>query len=316
VHPDLVFIHGIGRPRDAEKELSDWLAALDDKHSVDALVRRGDVKATFVSYGDLFVDEDEQGAADVDLTGPEAEMVTAMLAEMIDAKLAPEHGDAEDDRTRSILQHARAQLQPSDDSQGVLGPVNTLLNVSTTLLSIPPLRRAGEWVTARMMVHDLSQVARYLSRGEPDESGFSLGARIRSRFLDAIGFGKTVVVAHSLGSVVAFEALHQRECDISLFVTIGSPLGLRTAVWPHLRPVPPRTPEGVARWLNFWDPDDIVAVSPRIERRLIANSRDVLPGSARVESDGLWVHNATTYLARPEIAGPIARALNRRHGMR
>ncbi|WP_346053710.1 serine peptidase [Amycolatopsis dongchuanensis] len=73
-----------------------------------------------------------------------------------------------------------------------------------------------------------------------------------------------VVVAHSLGSVVAYEALwaHQ-EHDVDLLVTLGSPLA-QPVVLDRLRPPENRTrPPLVRRWVNIADLDDIVAVPVR-----------------------------------------------------
>lgn len=164
------------------------------------------------------------------------------------------------------------------------------------------------------MVGHLSQVARYLARGEPGADGSGLDRRIRARIAEAVGDGPAVVVAHSLGSVVALEALHELASPVPLFVTIGSPIGMRTAVWPRLVPRPPAVPEGVGGWLNFWDRDDILAVRPLLERDVRANARGVAPKSRRVDSDGAWVHSAGKYLAQPAVAGPVAQTLARLAG--
>jgi pimeloyl-ACP methyl ester carboxylesterase len=68
----------------------------------------------------------------------------------------------------------------------------------------------------------------------------------------ALGAGPAVVIAHSLGSVVGFEMLHEYRGTVPLWVTLGSPLALRAVVWPRLRPTPPATPDAVQRWLNYW----------------------------------------------------------------
>jgi pimeloyl-ACP methyl ester carboxylesterase len=42
----------------------------------------------------------------------------------------------------------------------------------------------------------------------------------------ALEAGPCIVVAHSLGTVVAFKLLRAHTQDVPLFVTLGSPLGL------------------------------------------------------------------------------------------
>ena len=118
-----------------------------------------------------------------------------------------------------------------------------------------------------------------------------------------------MVVAHSLGAVVSYETLHEHSGDVPLWVTLGSPLGMRGVVWPKLRPRPPATPPTVRRWLNFWDRDDIIIARPDLEKKMTPNAADVRPDSNRVDSDGVWVHNAVKYLAQPGVAGPVIEAL-------
>ena len=89
---------------------------------------------------------------------------------------------------------------------------------------------------------------------------------------------------------------------------------MRTAVWPRVLPQPPRTPECVRRWRNYYDRDDPIAVRPKLEKDIAPNSRFVRPKTKRVDSDGLWVHPATLYLAQEGVAGKIAEALTAEQG--
>lgn len=70
----------------------------------------------------------------------------------------------------------------------------------------------------------------------------------------------TVVIGHSLGSVVAYNILSRRSnLSVPLFVTIGSPLGIR-AIRNEFRPL--RYPSSVDAWLNAFDEKDVVALFP------------------------------------------------------
>jgi hypothetical protein len=71
-----------------------------------------------------------------------------------------------------------------------------------------------------------------------------------------------MLIAHSMGSIVAYEVL--RDCEhavpgleVAHFVTVGSPLGL--AEVEEVVSGPMRVPDCVARWSNFADPRDQVA---------------------------------------------------------
>ena len=69
----------------------------------------------------------------------------------------------------------------------------------------------------------------------------------------------TVVVAHSLGSVIAYDLLRQQTstADVPLLVTLGSPLGVMQ-IRNAFRPL--RYPKGVKLWFNAYDERDYVAL--------------------------------------------------------
>ncbi|HEY1174583.1 MAG TPA: hypothetical protein VGF17_00370 [Phytomonospora sp.] len=77
--------------------------------------------------------------------------------------------------------------------------------------------------------------------------------------------GADVLVAHSLGAVVAYETLWRHSpIAIPVLITIGSPLAVPGAVFPRLSPPVvdgrrPRPP-GVDRWIDVLDPRDLFAV--------------------------------------------------------
>ncbi|MBT2450812.1 hypothetical protein J7F03_27815 [Streptomyces sp. ISL-43] len=315
----VVFVHGIGGPRDPAGELGQWSAGLADGmraagHGDRAERLLADVSGgtSFVYYGDLFADPRAQGEGAWSPSGPEAEILAGLLGDVV-ASLVAENGQETDPERRRaelrILEHAQAQTARQGGQQGSGEILRKALDVATTLLELRPWRSVGTWVAPKLMVRDLAQVARYLARGERESAGGSLDERIRARVCDALGDGPSVVVAHSLGTVVAMEALHEFTGEVPLFVTLGSPISMRAAVWPHLRPRPPATPAGVRSWLNFWDRDDLIAVRPRLEADVAPNAAGVVPVSRRVDSDGVWVHPAQKYLAQPAVAGPIAAAL-------
>jgi hypothetical protein len=106
----------------------------------------------------------------------------------------------------------------------------------------------------------------------------------------------TVVVGHSLGSVVAYSVLRGdvRPLNVPLFVTVGSPLAVR-AIRDQFRPL--RFPGRVDAWFNAYDPRDVVSlypldatnfpVSPAIE-----NKADVNNYSANRHGIGAYLDDA------------------------
>ncbi|MCQ0025431.1 alpha/beta hydrolase [Streptomyces somaliensis DSM 40738] len=318
MRPRLVFVHGIGGPQDAEADLEEWLRAA--AHGARA-AGHGDrlsgltggwaADTRFAYYGDLFRTPGSQGtgaAAPADrASGQDEGLVAGLLLEAVDERLADPATAPEEAR---VLRHARTQLAPPGGAQGAGAPGRHVVNALTTLMALPGLRSAGGWLSARLTAGALGQVARYLNRGEPGEDGAPLDARIRRRVAACLDDdGPTVVVAHSLGTVVALETLHAHRGEVPLLVTLGSPMGTRAAVLPRVRPQPPSAPACVGRWLNFWDRDDIVAARPRLEDFVLPNASSVRPVSSRVDSDGAWVHPAAKYLAQAAVAGPLVEAL-------
>lgn len=78
---------------------------------------------------------------------------------------------------------------------------------------------------------------------------------------DKITDEPTLVVGHSLGSVVAYKMLTDPKYQLNLkgFITIGSPLGI-SAVSSKLGRV--RNPAAGVGWFNAYDERDIVALNP------------------------------------------------------
>jgi hypothetical protein len=73
----------------------------------------------------------------------------------------------------------------------------------------------------------------------------------------------TVIVGHSLGSVVSYNLLRREgkanRWQVPLYVTVGSPLAI-TAIKKAL--APNRHPECVGKWFNAMDDRDVVALYP------------------------------------------------------
>lgn len=119
---------------------------------------------------------------------------------------------------------------------------------------------------ARIAVALLPEVYRYLSSP-------ARRAAARQEVIHAVEeSGADIVVAHSLGSVVAYEALHDHpELGVSTFLTLGSPLGLPSAVFDALDPAPVRghgqRPPSVTHWTNIADAGDLVALPRRLGNR-------------------------------------------------
>jgi hypothetical protein len=127
---------------------------------------------------------------------------------------------------------------------------------------------------------------------------------------------KVMLIAHSMGSIVAYDVLRDgsrglKGLDITHFVTVGSPLGLA-----DLKTVfegPRFVPECVARWSNFSDPKDPVSSwDTSLCDNYHANSRGVTISDRLVVNSYVSpagkpnAHKIYGYLRTPEVSELIA----------
>ncbi|CAL9593762.1 hypothetical protein [Streptomyces sp. enrichment culture] len=277
----VVLVHGIAQQyKGAQTLLADWCPALADGLSP-AGVTLGPRDVAMAFYGDLFrpaghrgPGEPELGAADVE-EGLERELLLAWwraAAETESQVAGP--GTAARVRTPHLVQRALDALSHSSFFAG-----------------------AGE----RLLIRDARQVSRYFT--DP-----AIRAAVRERVLRALTDRTEVVVAHSLGSVVAYEALcaHPELPDLTL-VTLGSPLAVRGLVLDRLEPAPVagygRWPAPVARWTNIADRGDVVALGKRLAPVFGDRVVDVLV------HNGAKAHDVRPYLTAQETGRAIAAGL-------
>jgi len=154
----------------------------------------------------------------------------------------------------------------------------------------------------RALIWDLKQVRRYLSDSE-------LRQEARDRVRAVVGSETRVVVAHSLGSVVAYEVLcSMPDHQVKAFVTLGSPLGIPNLIFDRLDPLPF---DGVGRWpgsrdlvwTNIADRGDIVALVKDLRSVFGPDVRNAL-----VHND-VHAHDADAYLTDRLTGAVIAEGL-------
>ena len=84
-----------------------------------------------------------------------------------------------------------------------------------------------------------------------------------------------LLAAHSMGSVIAYDALWEMSRDardelrVDLLLTMGSPLGqsyLRRHILGHGETGPVRYPDNIRRWVNLSAVGDMTAVNPYLAK--------------------------------------------------
>jgi hypothetical protein len=280
----LVFIHGIGQQNaDPDTLRNVWAAALREgiRHAGrDFEIRDHDIAMVF--YGDVFKTRGSRGPGTPDL----------------------DVEDLEDELERELLLQWWAAAATTDPS--VPGP-----DAATRLRTPRMLQRALDalsqseffaGIAERALIFSLRQVRLYLTHQQTRN-------RILERAGEAINDGTRVVVAHSLGTIVAYESLFMQPLSADgAFVTLGSPLGIRNLIFDRLRPAPVdgqgAWPPSVNRWTNLCDYGDVVALvkelRPLFPFPLVSDSKSSVSTGAGV-ADGLVHNGAKAHDVRPYL---------------
>lgn len=158
----------------------------------------------------------------------------------------------------------------------------------------------------RVMLFDLQQVRRYMTDPEVRQA-------VQKRIAAEVGEDARVIVGHSLGSVVAYEALcAHREWPVRALVTLGSPLGIRNLIFDRLLPAPAAGdagelvgawPGGVGSWVNVADAGDVVALVKDL--RPLFGSRV----ACYLVQNGSHAHDVRPYLTAAETGTAVAAGL-------
>ncbi|GAA3455357.1 GPI inositol-deacylase [Dactylosporangium matsuzakiense] len=229
--------------------------------------------------------------------GPPPRLAAAYYAHLLDVRAQEDPGDL-DALSPQERDWARTWLTVLGvPPEAAPGPPTRPLRQALDRLA----RRRGRPAEAlgRVMAALLREVYVYMTRP-------ALRERCRVAVVEALErSGAHIVVAHSLGTVVAYEALCARpDLTIELLVTLGSPLGLPGAVFDGLVPPPAagraERPAGVGRWVDLADPGDLVATPARLGDHFPADRHE------EVDVGLLDPHTFGGYLS----SGPVAAAID------
>jgi hypothetical protein len=306
----IVLVHGIAQEQRSADDLeAEWLPALAGglrtagyPELADRLWRdrpiSGGIEARMAFYGDLFLRPGIMGIDPDELTSEQRSLAEQLAHAWLERAAA----DASDPRQRHEAALELARLDATVPAE-VMGTGAALRSSTAALAHVRWFAPFGMGLAERFVSRALAQVTSYLT----DEQVRAYALEQVARLVDP---DTRVLVGHSLGSVVAYEAAHRLGQPLPLLVTIGSPLGLRTIVYERLRPQPPGFPPQVARWINVADRDDFVAAAPDLTG-LFATGQPIgalLEGGWTVDN-GAEPHRATFYLTKQQTARPIGQTL-------
>jgi pimeloyl-ACP methyl ester carboxylesterase len=181
---------------------------------------------------------------------------------------------------------------------------------------ILPGRKLRDWVTRHLTGLFLYDVYDYFFDAQQREV---MRDSVRRRL--TTGGDPFVVVGHSQGSMIAYDVLIELSGlpdppRVDLFLTIGSPLGIRE-VQDQIQgltnqPSGLSVPSIVRRWINVSDPLDPVCADKRLGNDIASNSgvaiKDIVDWNEDSPEDP---HSGTGYLSMPDVRHAVQATVQR-----
>lgn len=315
----LVLLHGrdaAGRDPEAAEER--WLGALDaGLASAGSPLRITDDDATFVDYGDTLTPPDDDARPPVTVhavlggdraAGPVVHRLSlgaARFALLVAREVLAGAG---------VPAEESAAVGPEDGATVQLGSSVADALARALLSALAAIDRLVPGLSGAMVLLLARDVHLYL---HDDATRAAVGAGVEA----ALPTDEPVVlVAHSLGTVVAYDVLRRADPQrwtVPLLATLGSPLAIE-AVRSVLEADGPLTRPPVERWVNARDPRDLLALQdltpatfplpvgvPEVEALSVDNTAPWHHAAALRRDDGTWAG----YLASPRVATVIAEGL-------
>lgn len=286
----LVFVHGRSQQgKDPVALKREWLGALEKGLQKNGLSLPADVEVLLPFYGDrldAFATESEVpltddlrtkgGEADADFLAFEAAMAEAMRqrAGITDQQVNDAYGANPKPKGPQNWEWVQAIFRALD--KHVPGMSDKVLETFTRDVYLYSTRSA-----VKTEINGI--VAAALSEGAP-----------------------TVVVGHSLGSVVAYSVLREdpRALQVPLYITVGCPLGVRP-IRDQLKPL--KFPKPAKAWYNAYDDRDVVALYPLDQANFPVTPP--VTNYAKVKNHTDNRHGIVGYLDDPTVAQAIHKAL-------
>lgn len=268
----LIFIHGINQSNTtAEKLRNQWVKSLE-KGGVDPAVL-AEAKPEMAYYADILAAgrsaiQAEESARD---SIARSEFQFTMLQDMAGAA------------RRVALETGNAALLGENDAE------LTRIARSLSLADRSPRGFAPLGI--------IDEIFDYLTKPELREA---IDNRVAAAMVDR----PMTVIAHSLGSLVAYRVLRDRGIPCRRLITIGSPLSF-SIVRQKLDGLFV-FPSELQDWHNFYDRADLVALGKSFP---VPTAWIRRPRQKRVDNKALFAHDSGGYLRTPEVSGAAREAL-------
>lgn len=299
----VMFIHGIGNKPKAEDLHRDWRVALfdDDGLDLDAL----GVTSSMVYWADMLY----ESPVPADTAHESSQLELERIVESEDADmtwLADIPDDERDFVERLAHEVGLADVTPTTDE---VAPDPIVPGSPLELIPLPAgLKRRLMRVLLRDVHHFLYDAPFSPRPGET----FHIRTDVRGRALDALRDGAArpgphLMVGHSLGSVIAYDALTAIDGapKVDALMTVGSSLGISevreglTPPWTSHDGWPSQR-VGEGRWTNVYDPlDPVCGIVDRVIGTHYRQAGVVRVEDVAVSNTGSGRHSIGKYLGQP-----------------
>jgi hypothetical protein len=291
----LVFIHGINNEDNSAAQIEkDWWEAILDGWSSFGLAPKPKPQVRAAFYGDILAKENDKASQQMGAAGVDA---SAAAFEFLE--------EYRKNAGLTLEEYTRLQLETDPTFNHVQQGRFRAALVRLAAAIAAGLPANGKIVAGLF----LKQAVTYI-----DESGVreAIHKKVVEQVFPNDGT-PTVVVAHSLGTVVAYNVLADASCGLTpggtpvpFLCTLGSPLAIdmMDAVIParNKLPNPP-----IASWVNGFRKDDFVALDKALKKETIGF--DGITNYRTKMVDGPDPHSITQYLKAEQISKALHKAL-------
>lgn len=283
---NLVLIHGRGQSGKQREDLQkEWIGALREGAQAAGMAWPHDLQVTMPFYGDELEQQvkrvDAPVAGSIKLRGTNIDARDPTFREDMLREFAAGMGLTEQDilEEMNLVAHTRGGPLNWEWVQAILRRMDKVDALSSTFLDAFT-RDVYAYLTFQSVRAPVDQI---------------VGASLTNQ--------PTTIIAHSLGTIVAYHVLYQREkrghaIGATRLVTVGSPLGVKSIK--RRIDAPLRRAAFVQHWWNALDDRDVVALYPLTPKHF-----DVLPGienKTDVRNGTSNHHGIVGYLSDPDVA--------------
>ena len=297
----ITFVHGIANKPAPDTLLDQWRVALldDDGPDLDAL----GVTSSMIYWADMLYPDplpagaSQESARDVEQTVDPNDAHLGWITDLPD-----DQRDFVEQLAKDVgLPHTAIEIDTGDAQP-------------TSVLELLPLPKKMEIRLMKLFLRDVHHFMYDATFSPRPDKTFHIRTDIRDRARKILQEGASksgahIVVGHSLGSVIAYDALVNIDDapPVDALLTVGSPLGI-SEVQDGLTPPWtaadgwPTTRLGDKPWRNVFDPLD--PVCGLRDRRIGGDFRRagrILVDDVEVRNRGTWRHSIAKYLGQGQL---------------